>query len=94
MGTTTPNVGKACEIGGRKTGDSVTSKQLEAGRQAIQNLNLYKKVTLEERADGRGGVEAVYEVKEKWYVLGYPRVRNYDGSWQEWGNREDLPIER
>jgi thiosulfate/3-mercaptopyruvate sulfurtransferase len=26
-------------------------------------------------------------------VLGYPRVRNYLGSWKEWGDREDLPIE-
>ncbi len=24
---------------------------------------------------------------------GYPRVRNYLGSWGEWGNREGLPIE-
>jgi len=24
-------------------------------------------------------------------VLGFPRVRNYIGSWHEWGNREDLP---
>lgn len=27
-------------------------------------------------------------------LLNYPRVRNYVGSWQEWGNREGLPIWR
>ena len=27
-------------------------------------------------------------------LLGYPRVRNYAGSWKEWGDREDLPIEQ
>ncbi|TMC18929.1 MAG: sulfurtransferase [Chloroflexi bacterium] len=33
-----------------------------------------------------------------WFVLtkllGYPRVRNYDGSWAEWGNIVGAPIER
>jgi thiosulfate/3-mercaptopyruvate sulfurtransferase len=33
-----------------------------------------------------------------WFVLrellGYPEVRNYDGSWTEWGNLVDVPIER
>jgi len=28
------------------------------------------------------------------YLLGYPAVRNYDGSWTEWGNRVRSPIER
>jgi thiosulfate/3-mercaptopyruvate sulfurtransferase len=26
-------------------------------------------------------------------LIGYPKVRNYLGSWGEWGNRQDLPIE-
>ena len=33
-----------------------------------------------------------------WFVLrellGYPKVRNYDGSWTEWGNGVGLPIEK
>jgi thiosulfate/3-mercaptopyruvate sulfurtransferase len=28
------------------------------------------------------------------YLLGYPNVRNYDGSWTEWGNAVRVPIER
>jgi thiosulfate/3-mercaptopyruvate sulfurtransferase len=28
------------------------------------------------------------------YLLGYPSVRNYDGSWTEWGNLVGMPIER
>ncbi|MBE2202374.1 MAG: sulfurtransferase [Anaerolinea sp.] len=27
------------------------------------------------------------------YLLGYPNVRNYDGSWTEWGNLVGVPIE-
>jgi thiosulfate/3-mercaptopyruvate sulfurtransferase len=26
-------------------------------------------------------------------LLGYPRVRNYVGSWKEWGDREELPLQ-
>ncbi len=33
-----------------------------------------------------------------WFVLrellGYEHVRNYDGSWTEWGNLVEVPIER
>ncbi|GAC1391313.1 MAG: hypothetical protein NVSMB38_11370 [Ktedonobacteraceae bacterium] len=28
------------------------------------------------------------------YLLGYPNVRNYDGSWTEWGSLIGVPIER
>jgi thiosulfate/3-mercaptopyruvate sulfurtransferase len=33
-----------------------------------------------------------------WFVLhellGYPNVRNYDGSWTEWGSMVNVPIEK
>ena len=28
------------------------------------------------------------------YLLGYEKVRNYDGSWTEWGSMVGQPIER
>jgi len=31
-----------------------------------------------------------------WFVLilGYPNVKNYDGSWTEWGNMINNPVEK
>jgi thiosulfate/3-mercaptopyruvate sulfurtransferase len=28
------------------------------------------------------------------YLLGFPKIRNYDGSWTEWGNLVGVPIEK
>jgi thiosulfate/3-mercaptopyruvate sulfurtransferase len=51
---------------------------------------------------GDKGVIAYCRIGERsshtWFVLrellGYPDVRNYDGSWTEWGNLVDVPIEK
>ncbi len=41
----------------------------------------------------RLGVRASYSWFVLKYLLGYERVRNYDGSWTEWGNSTAVPIE-
>ena len=41
----------------------------------------------------RLGVRASYSWFVLKYLLGYQRVRNYDGSWTEWGNSVGVPIE-
>jgi thiosulfate/3-mercaptopyruvate sulfurtransferase len=40
------------------------------------------------------GVRAAHTWFVLKHVLGYPNAKNYDGSWQEWGNETDTPIER
>jgi thiosulfate/3-mercaptopyruvate sulfurtransferase len=40
---------------------------------------------------GRGPADTWFVLHE---LLGEDDVKNYDGSWTEWGNLVDVPIER
>ena len=40
------------------------------------------------------GTEASHVFFALKYLLGYPRVRIYTGSWTQWAEREELPVER
>jgi thiosulfate/3-mercaptopyruvate sulfurtransferase len=40
---------------------------------------------------GERAAHTFFVLKE---LLGYPKVRLYDGSWSEWGNMVGVPIEK
>ena len=52
--------------------------------------------------DGSKNIIAYCRIGERsshtWFVLhhllGYPNVKNYDGSWTEWGSMINVPVEK
>jgi thiosulfate/3-mercaptopyruvate sulfurtransferase len=70
------------EDGAFKPADELATMYEEAGVTADKEVLSYC----------QGGYRAAHSYLAL-RLLGYSKVRNYIGSWKEWGDREDLPIE-
>ncbi|MCB9451096.1 MAG: sulfurtransferase [Anaerolineaceae bacterium] len=73
------------ENGTFKTADELRAiYEAEQGLQSNENIITYCRI----------GERSSHTWFVLTYLLGYPDVRNYDGSWTEWGNLVNVPIER
>ncbi len=93
--------------GAQRGGHIPTAKNIPWGIAANENGTFKDASELREIYGGQGitpdqSVVAYCRIGERsahtWFVLtqllGYPDVRNYDGSWTEWGSLVRAPIER
>jgi thiosulfate/3-mercaptopyruvate sulfurtransferase len=93
---------------GASRGGHIPGAQSIPWAQAVRDDGTFKSLDELRELYGGNGVTAEKEVvaycrigersAHTWFVLrellGYPDVRNYDGSWTEWGNLVGVPIER
>ena len=93
--------------GASRTGHIPTAKSIPWA-QAVRDDGTFKPADELRQLYGSKGVGADKEVTaycrigersaHTWFVLrellGYETVKNYDGSWTEWGNLVDVPIEK
>jgi thiosulfate/3-mercaptopyruvate sulfurtransferase len=77
--------GKVCrEDGTFKSVEELTALYQSLGIMPTKPVTTYCRI-------GERSSHSWYVLK---YLLGYPDVRNYDGSWTEWGNLVNASIER
>jgi thiosulfate/3-mercaptopyruvate sulfurtransferase len=72
------------EDGTFKSADELTALYQTVGITPDKEIITYCRI-------GEGSSHTWFVLK---HLLGYPNVKNYDGSWTEWGNMIDNPIEK
>ena len=98
-----PGLPETCQRGGHIPG----AKSIPWGKACNDDGTFKSREELEKLYGGQGvtpdkNVIAYCRIGERsshtWfvlkYLLGFPNVKNYDGSWTEWGNLVGAPVER
>jgi len=98
-----PGLPETCQRGGHIPGARNVPWATAANQDGtFKSLDELRQLYGREGADGSKPVIAYCRIGERsshtWfvlkYLLGYNNVRNYDGSWTEWGNLVGAPVER
>ena len=98
-----PGLPETCQRGGHIPG----AKNIPWGKNCnddgtFKSLDELKKLYADQGIKGDAPIVAYCRIGERssltWFVLkhllGYQNVKNYDGSWTEWGNLVGAPVEK